>query len=208
MDALNYEKKKECECTMNYSEHEISGHSTECYYHGQGVWQCPECATIYDHSDIVYSVVITYILDTNEDGECIEIDIETEDARLHEAPHRDYPDSTNLKCMIDDIYDELASGDIKIKNGKYKTDILWNWYQTHTDCGMESDMEIAIVSEEKIEFDDSIELTELAIEKGFKTVDEVRTAYCKTNEKYDTCSVCSQWNRIEKCTLLKAMDGN
>ncbi len=153
MDELNYLKKKECECTMDYYEHEIYGQPTECYYHGQGVWQCPECATIYDHSDIVYPVIITYRLEINDDGECIEIDIETDDARLHEAPNPEYPNSTNLKCMIDDMYDEISSGDIKFHEGKYKTEILWNWYETHTDCGMEHDMEIAIISEEKIGVD-------------------------------------------------------
>lgn len=141
-----------CDCKVEYGTEEITGEVTECYYHGSGVWQCPECAKIKDYSGIIYAVIINYILDTNEDGECIEIEIETDDPRLHEAPDPKYPDSTNLKCMIDDIYDELASGGIAVQNGKYKTDILWNWYRCSYEYE-EYDLEIAIVSEEKMGVD-------------------------------------------------------
>ena len=149
MDELNYQKKKECECTVNYSENDISGKPTECYHHGEGVWQCPACATIFDHSDIVFKVIITYSIEMDDDEESYEIKLETDDARLHEAPDKKYPDSTNIKFMLDDIYDGIASGDIQFHEGKYETLILWNWYRCSYEYD-EYDLEMAIVSEKKM----------------------------------------------------------
>ena len=51
--------------------------------------------------------------------------------------------------------------------------------------------------------DDDYKLTHKAVMHGFLTVRDVRIAYCQKNEKYDTCSVCSEWNRVERCTLLR-----
>lgn len=344
----------------------MSGNLVTCYYHGQGVWQCPECARIDDYSDKVYEVIITYSKTPAEEP-IINIKIETEDERLLNPLNPIYPDKTDIQCMLEDFLEELSmtQNEIEYHEGKYKTDICWKreyygeddefdveldifkeekisddlmegtiYFLTHDDpvpqilhydqivdeehfmnmigtalllakenqylpdkafgyfnstwyhaletgheplmkipedpkgsqtdegvgkdiwdrskgysynhflirsskslddianslCGNKFDVQRIIENDEAIRLvvsdrkgthffveskwkkaikpDDPFVLTKLAIEKGFKTVDEVRTCYCKTNEKYDTCSVCSQWNRFDKCTLLKAMDGN
>lgn len=141
-----------CDCTVEYATEEITGRATKCYYHGQGVWQCPECTKIYDHSDVVYQVLITYSKTFDEDGEIeefFEIEIETEDERLHNAPNSKYPDSTNLKSLKDDLYDAISSEEIKIKEGKFKTEIYWNWYRSSYEYE-EYDLDMFIISEEKI----------------------------------------------------------
>ena len=72
------------------------------------------------------------------------------------------------------------------------------------DCGNKQYPNSKIITDERLDFlINDYELTERAIKLGISSVEEVRNTYCKMNEQYDSCSVCSQWNRRDHCTLLK-----
>ena len=144
---------KHCDCKVDYTPDGVTGKSIECYYHGQGVWQCPECAEIRDYSDVVYEIFIIYSKVPEEDSmELIyNAKIETEDERLLKpVDPKIYPKYTNLKSMEDDIYDIINDTDRETNIGKYKLEIYWIWDQVHTDGGMEWVLDMFVISEEKI----------------------------------------------------------
>lgn len=144
-----------CDCKIEYGTEEITGRATECYYHGHGIWQCPECSEIHDHSDKVYQVIITISKVPEEDSMELtyNVELKTEDERLFKPCNSERPNYTLLKSMEDDMYDLINDTEKEKNFGKYKLEIYWNWYQTHSDCGMEWNLDMFIVSEEKIEGD-------------------------------------------------------
>ncbi len=132
----------------------MSGNLVTCYYHGQGVWQCPECAKIDDYSDKVYEVIITYSK-TPAKEPIINIKIETEDERLLNPLYPLYPDKTDIQCLEEDLMEQVLSehwsDEIKYHEGKYKTDICWKREYYGEDD--EFDVELDIFKEEKISDD-------------------------------------------------------
>ena len=142
---------KYCDCKIDYhpDTDEWTGKSVENYYHGQGVWQCPECATIYDHSDKVYWVIMEYV-ETEDEG--IKVNAILLDERLLVPPREN--ELSLVESFMEDFrdggswdYDGIEGHEL----GTFDIEIWWEYEKYHTDCGEEWDLEMKIINERKMD---------------------------------------------------------
>ncbi|MCK4544722.1 hypothetical protein KAU43_04225 [candidate division WOR-3 bacterium] len=138
-------KKASCDCTVDYYPEEITGTPTECYYHGEGVWQCQECGLIYDNSDKVFKVKIKYTID---DENFTGIDpIELDPRLLLPANEGEY---SSKECFLQDFI-EGGGWDYNGIDGHaigiFELEVWWEYVSSHTDCGIEWDIDMKIISE-------------------------------------------------------------
>ena len=147
-ESLNEIKK--CDCQINYDTYpEVEGEWVDCYYHGQGVWQCPECGLISDYSDRVYQLVLEYLYD--EEDECLIVKPIEYDERLNESPSSEYPNYKFIDSIMEDIregggwsYNGIEGHSI----GIFKTEVYWYYYRCSYEYE-EYDLDMYILSEEK-----------------------------------------------------------
>lgn len=130
--------------------------STQMEYIGNGKFKCPVCGAVADHHDKIFSMRLEF--KKEEKATYVYIHqpydnrlrkLANEDSRL--KMQRRHTELSYLKEDLDSGYGFTYPSSIKDHPlGLFDCDVLYYWHGGMTDCGMEWDMDLFIVSEKPV----------------------------------------------------------
>jgi len=172
-----------CECTVEYSSSGRSGKPTVTDYQGGGIWKCPNCGIIHDHSEDVFKVKIEYR--RHEDGGMLTTIIDA-DERLKKIvdPHSESsPEWTYLDSFNDDVQEDAWNHNPEEHElGVFEIEVFWKWSSYMSDYGEEWDVEMFVVTEKKLDEGDTF------LEEYAKSLEpKTHCCECKRGERHTVC---------------------
>jgi len=134
-----------CYCRLGVEENELKGHITGIEYQGNGIFICPECKEKSDLSEHIYKIIVSV---EREDGYNI-IKIIDGEERISKHFYDDPKYLVVKDCIEDDLNEGMYEGEwLKShREGTFKLEVYHYPYEYMTDCGMEYDTDMFIVSE-------------------------------------------------------------